>query len=456
MLEKLGNALKSITHRIAKAVFLDKREVEEITAELKRALLEADVDIALVNELCEKIKTEAKKKIRGIEKKEHLVKLLHDEIIKLIGKEKYELVIKKPSKIMFLGLYGCGKSTTIAKLALYYSKRGYKTCMLGLDVHRPAAPEQLEQLGKKAKIPVFINKKEKNPLSIYKQFSKEISKYDLCLIDTAGRSALDKKLKEEIKSLERTIKPEQVILVVPADLGKAAKKQAAEFQKTCAIKGVIVTRMDGTAKAGGALTACSETKAKILFLGTGEKLHDIETFSPVSFVGRMLGMGDLQALIEKIKLAEIPKKRVKEIEEGKFTLLDFYEQIKSMQKMGPLGKIAELIPGLGKIKLPEGMLEGQEEKIKRWEYCISSMTAGEINNPEIITGSRVERIAKGSNVSAADVREMLKQYKLIKGFVASGKQFDMSSLESLQKGKLPAGLSQKQLRKLAKKYKKVF
>lgn len=452
VLEKLGSALKKTLSKIANAIFLDKKVIEEIVKDLRRSLLEADVDQKIVSELCEKIKTSKEK--TTLEKKDHLIKLIHDEIINILGKEKYELKLdkKKPCYIMLVGLYGSGKTTTAAKLALYYSKRGFKCCMMGLDVHRPAAPEQLEQLGKKIKIPYFINKKEKNPIKIWKEFKDKTKKFDLIFIDTAGRDAFDKSLINEIKKLSKEIKPYQTILVMPADIGQAAKTQATEFKKACDINKVIITRLDGTAKGGGALVACNETKANVIFIGTGEKPQDIETFNPSSFVGRLLGMGDIEALMEKAKLAvekKTEEKIEKGLEEGKFTLLDLYEQLKSVQKMGPLSKITELIPGLGKMKLPEGMLETQEEKIKKWKYAIDSMTKEEIENPEIINTSRIKRIAKGAGINASDVRDLINQYKMIKKLPIG--KVDSLDISKIQKGGL--GLSQKQLRKLAKKFK---
>jgi len=443
VLEKLGSALRKVITTIASTVFFDKSKIDAIIKDLQRALLEADVDVKLVFELCEKIRKQALQERSPLEKREQLIKLIHDELVDILGKEKYESQIdkrKRPYKIMFLGLYGCGKTTTIAKLALYYSKRGYKCCMLGLDVHRPAAPEQLEQLAQQVKLPYFINKKEKNPLRIWQEYRDKTKKFDIVFIDTAGRDAFDKELVKEIKSLDEAIKPEQTILVMSADIGQAAKKQSAEFQKACAISGVIITRLDGTAKGGGALAACTATGAKVLFVGTGEKLRDIETFNPTAFVSRLLGMGDLQALLEKAKsvIEEKAKKKIeKRLEEGKFTLLDLHEQLKAMQKMGPLSKMAELIPGLGKLKLPQGLLEKQEDKLQKWKYAIDSCTKEERENPEIITGSRIARIAKGAGINASDVRDLLKQYKLIKSFLGQGKAM---------------GLSQKKLAKLAKRF----
>ena len=368
----------------------------------------------------------------------------------MLGGSKKELNLEKKKKIMLLGLYGSGKTTTLAKLALYYSKRNKKACLLGLDVHRPAAPEQLEQLGNKIKIPVFIDKQEKNPIKIYNKFKKELNNFDLVLIDTAGRHSLDKELIKEIINLEKEIKPDYTLLVMPADIGQAAKQQASEFQKACNISGVIVTRMDSSAKGGGALTACNETKAPVYFIGTGEKPSDIEIFSPSAFISRILGLGDLESLIEKVKTAtEFDEKKQKQIqeklEEGRFNLRDLQEQLKSMSGMGSLSKLTEMIPGFSglKAKMPENLLGTQENKMKKWQNAIDSMTEEEINNPEILEKqtSRMQRIAKGSGTSTSDIRQLIKQYKLLGEFAKGGMPDDLSQ-----------GLSQKQLQKLAKKF----
>lgn len=454
MLDKLGETLKKALNKIASAVFIDKKIIEDICRELQRALLEADVDIKTTNELIEKIRKKAGENIKGLEKKEHLIKLIHDEIVEILGKEEHELVIdkkKKPFKIMLVGLYGCGKTTTAAKLGFYYSKRGIKTCLVGLDVHRPAAPEQLEQLALKSKLPYFIDKEEKNAITIWKKFESKIKHYDLVIIDTAGRDVLSSALIHEIHSLYKQIQPETVILTVAADIGKAVSSQAQGFKKACPINGVIVTRLDGTAKGGGALVSCAETNSHVLFVGTGEKLQDIETFDPSSFVSRLLGMGDLRSLLEKAKLAIEEKEQAKiksRLEEGKFTLNDLYSQIKAMQNMGPLDKIAEMIPGLGafKTKMPN-MFNIQEAKMKRWKFAIDSMTPNERENPELLNSSRIQRISKGSNVPTNEIRELIKQYKMMKELISSHVA-GTGAMQGLASGQI----DKKTLQKLAKKF----
>ncbi|MFH1711415.1 MAG: signal recognition particle receptor subunit alpha [Nanoarchaeota archaeon] len=451
MFGKLGDTLKKGIDKIAGAIFVDKELIDSIVKDLQRALIEADVNVVLVKQLSEKIRKAAvDERIKGIEKKEHIIKLLHDELKAILGGDKHELELKKgkQQRIMLIGLYGAGKTTLSARLASYYAKRGFKTCMLGLDVHRPAAPEQLEQLGKRNNLIAFVNKKEKNPIKIYEEFESKLKNYDLVLIDTAGRDVLDSNLIKEIKNLDKKLKPTHRILVMPADIGQTAKNQASEFQKALSINGVIVTRMDSTAKGGGALTACSETNAPVFFITTGEHINDLETFSPESFISRMLGLGDLQGLLEKVQSVVDEKKQGKlkeRLKEGKFTMLDLYEQLKSMESLGSLSKLKNLIPGLGNAKIPDNLLGTQEDKLKKFKFAIQSMTEEEIENPEIIEKqtSRIQRIAKGAGINTSDVRALLKQYKMIKEFAKGG---DMTDMDPSQ------GLSQKQMMKLAKKF----
>ncbi|MFH1365027.1 MAG: signal recognition particle receptor subunit alpha, partial [archaeon] len=443
----LGDILKKTTDRIANAVFLSKDLVESIVRDLQRALIEADVNILLVKQLSEKIRKEAfDERIKGIEKREHLIKVLHDELLKILGESKQLKMQKGQNRVMLLGLYGCGKTTTVAKIGNYFAKRGKKVCLVGLDVHRPAAKEQLKQLAEKNKLNYFIDLNETDAVKTWKKFEKNSKEYDLVLIDTAGRHTLDKELIKEIKSLGKDTKPTETILVMPADIGQSAKKQAKEFQDALKISGVIVTRMDSTAKGGGALTACAETNAPVYFITTGEKINDIEEFSPQSFLSRLLGMGDLQTLLEKVKSATEgnSEEKLKKIStEGKISLEDVVEQVKSMNSLGGFEKIKSLIPGFGKAKIPEGMLENQQEKISKWEHIIKSMTIEEKQNPEIFEKqtSRLSRVAKGAGVTTTEIRALLKQYKMLNTILKDGKGMDMSG-----------GMDQKKMMKLARKF----
>ena len=266
--------------------------VDSIIRDLQRALIEADVNVALVKELSDKIKKSAlDERIKGIEKKEHIIKILHDELLKILGEYKQLKLASGRNVILLLGLYGSGKTTTIAKLGNYFAKRGNKVALVGLDVHRPAAQEQLKQLAERNKLNYFIDNEEKNAVKIWKKYEKQLKDYNLIFVDTAGRHTLDEELIKEIKSLNKEIKPTETILVMPADIGQAAKTQAQQFKDAVNISGVIITRMDSTAKGGGALTACAETNAPVYFIGTGEKINDIEEFNPKSFLSRLAWNG---------------------------------------------------------------------------------------------------------------------------------------------------------------------
>jgi len=420
VLEKLGSSLKKTLSKVAKTIFVDDKLINELVKDMQKALLQSDVNVKLVFELTNTIKDRAKKESlpKGLTKKEQLIKIIHEELIKFLGGKDNKIKIgKKPFKIMLVGLFGNGKTTTAGKLAKFYSKRGNKIALVGLDVHRPAAMEQIEQLAKKLKIDVFLDKKEKNAVKIWKKYKKDVEKYDVVIVDTAGRDALSKELIKEIKNLTKEIKPKETLLVLGADVGQAAQEQAQSFHDNCGVTGVIATKMDGTAKGGGALTACAVTDSPIKFIGVGEKPDDLEEFSPERFVGRLLGMGDIEALLEKAKDAisqEDAEDLGKKLLKGEFNLIDLYEQTKAMKKMGPLNKVMEMIPGFGNIKMPKEMLQNQEVKLDKWRYMMDSMTKKELEDPELIKGQRVERIAKGSGVSVSDVRELIKQYKMSK------------------------------------------
>ena len=458
ILEKLGSSLKSGIKKITNAIFLDKKLIDQIIKDIQKSLIEADVNITLVFSLTQKIKKIAyDETIPSIDKKEQLVKLIHDEILLILGGESHELKLPKQASIMFLGLYGAGKTTTIAKLGFYYAKRGRKVALLGLDTQRPAAMEQLKQLAEKTKLTYFIETpedKEKNKkmsstkrsLDLIKKYESDLKKYDLILIDTAGRDGLNEDLVKEIELLNKTLKPTYRILVMPADVGQTAKVQATEFKKALSIDGVIITRMDGTSKAGGSLTACAETSAPVYFIGVGEQIHEIETFNPESFIQRLLGMGDLQALLEHVKSATDSgqQQRIEDrLAEGKFTLLDLYSQLEQMNKMGSMDKLLGMIPGMSAAKIPKEALQKQEAKMKNWKSAISSMTETEIENPEILEKqtSRIARIAKGSGTTTTEIRELLKQYKMLK------------EMMGMQSGMQDGNLDPKMMQKIAKKMK---
>ena len=449
MLEKLGEVLRKATNRIANAIFLDKNLLDSIMRDMQRAMIEADINVSLVKDLSDKIKAAAlDEMVKEIDKKEHVIKLLHDELLKILGEHKKIKLEEGQNRIMLLGLYGAGKTTTVGKLGNYFAKRGKKVALIGLDVHRPAAAEQLKQVAEKNHLNCFIDLNEKNPIRIWEKYEKELKDYEVVIVDTAGRHTLDDDLIKEIKNLVKKISPTESILVMPADIGQAAKKQAYEFKEAVDISGVVITRMDSTAKGGGALTACAETKAAVYFITTGEKINDIEEFNPGAFLSRLLGMGDLESLIEKIKSITDKGKEEKikkSLEEGKLSLDDVVEQVKSMNSLGGFEKIKSMIPGFSGAKIPENLLESQQEKASKWEHILKSMTKDEKENPEILEKqtSRIARIANGTGVNTSEVRSLLKQYKMLNEMIKSSSGMEMTD---------GGMLSQKQMQKLVKKF----
>jgi signal recognition particle subunit SRP54 len=415
VLDTFGDSLKKIFSKVTGYSIVDKEKVEALIIELQRALIQADVDIELVAELSERIKKSVLKKDlpKGMTMKEVLVKNLYDELVWFLG-QKSKGVELKNQRILLIGLFGAGKTTAAGKLAKWFQTRGLQPGMVACDVHRPAAQDQLEQIAKRAKVPVYRD--GKGAEGIAKEALKK-SKEGVLIFDSAGRDALDKGLAKELKDIGKAVKPDEVFLVIPAELGQAAGKQASEFSHLVGITGIIITKMDGTAKGGAALAACRAAGTGVRFIGTGEKIGDLEVYDPKRFVGRLIGYGDLEGLMEKAKEAGIDEDAAKRIMEGKFTMNEFQEQLKSMKGMGSMSKMFDMLPGGSsaiKKKLPDGFLDNQEEKMKKWEHAIRSMTHFERENPDEITASRIKRIAAGSGMREDEVRHMMKSYKQIK------------------------------------------
>lgn len=424
----MAKGLGSLVRKLVTGSSIDQNAVEEVIVDLKRILLESDVDINSTDSLIENIRKKClQEKIPpGLTLREHVLKVIYEELVKLLGENSSDILGKK--RLMIVGLFGSGKTTTVGKLARYFTKQGLKPALVGLDYHRPAAPQQLQQLGKQLGISVHVDEK-KDPYSAAKSALEKYKDYDIIIFDTAGRNALDKDLAGELQKISEIIKPDEVLLVIPADLGKVAKTQAEEFHKLVGVTGVIITKMDGTAKAGGALAAASATGAKVKFIGVGEKLENLELYNPQRFVSRLLGLGDLETLLEKAKEVNIKKESIERIAEGKFTFQDFMEQIEGMNKIGSLQQIVGMIPGLGMMKIPEELLKRQEEKMKVYKVIIQSMTKREKDNPEVISGTRITRIAKGSGRNEMEVRELMNQYNQTRKMVKS-----LGGLKGLQRG----------------------
>ncbi|MEM3608942.1 MAG: signal recognition particle protein Srp19, partial [Candidatus Bathyarchaeia archaeon] len=294
-------------------------------------------------------------------------------------------------------------------------KRGLKPALICADTYRPGAYAQLQQLATRINVPVYGELNAKDPVKTALNGLKHFSDRDLIIIDTAGRHKEEQELIKEMKMLEKNIKPDEVMLVIDGTIGQQAMVQAKAFNEATPIGSILVTKLDGSARGGGALSAVAATGAPIKFVGTGEKIEDIEPFIPSRFVGRLLGMGDLETLLEKVREAEVkvPEKKAKAILSGKFTLTDMYEQFEAMKGMGALRKLLKMIPGMS-YNVPEEMLDTAEDRLEKWRVMIQSMTPEERDNPKIFNASRIRRVARGSGTSEKEVKELLKQYVLMR------------------------------------------
>ena len=415
--------LKDALTKFARIGVADKGAVEELVKDLQRTLIAADVDVGLVFELSKRIKEEAlsEKIPAGLTRKEHVVKIVYSEVVKFLGENAPEIALK-PKKILLVGLFGSGKTTTASKLAKFYMKKGMSVGLIAADTYRPAAVEQLKQLGKALGVEVY-GTDEKDASKVAKDGLKHFSGKQVVIVDSAGRSALDEDLRKELKDISKAVKADERLLVLSGDIGQAAKKQAVEFNEIARLTGVILTKMDSSAKGGGALSACHAANTNVQFIGTGEKAGDFEVYDPTRFVSRMLGMGDLEGLLEKAKDAMDPEK-AQELMEGEFTLESFYAQMEGMKKMGSFGKIMEMIPGMGAMKLPKHMMDEQEGKMQLWKYIIDSMTPEEKRDPDDIDSSRMQRIAKGAGTETSEVKNLIKNFrqirKMLKKFQSGG------------------------------------
>lgn len=455
VLEKLGDSLKSSLRKLTGASFVDEKAINELVKDIQRALLQSDVNVQLVFALTTRIKERAtgEKPPKGIAMREHVVRIVHDELVAFLGGDKTQVELtKKPFVIMLVGLFGNGKTTTAGKLARHYKKRNLKVVLLSTDTWRPAASDQLRMLGEQVGVPSFGDKTQKDPVRIVEKFRPEFRGADVVIVDTAGRDALSDELVTELERITDAVKADETLLVMNADVGQAARAQAQMFHDTCKVTGVIITKLEGTAKGGGALSACAVTGAPVKFIGTGEKVDDLEAFNPTGFVGRLLGMGDIEALLEKAQEAFAgtdAEKSAERMMRGEFTLNDLYEQMQAMRSMGPLSKVIQMIPGLGGANIPKEALEVQEEKLASWKYLMDSMTAQEKRDPEsVLNPSRIERIARGSGRSVEDVRALIKQYKQSKKMMRVMKGMQGGSEKDVQK--LMSQMSRKMGRKKLK------
>ena len=430
MFEKLKEGIR----RFSRLSLATKEEVENLIKDLQRELLRSDVDVELVFELTKEIKKDALKKDipKGLTRKEYVLNLVYNKLIEFLG-QKQEISLEKGT-ILLCGLFGSGKTTTTGKLANFYRKRGHKVGVISCDIYRAGAYEQLKQLSEKSGVEFYGERNSKNAIKTIKNGLKELKnkKCDIIIIDSAGRDSMSSDLVKEIKEISEKIKPDEKYLVVPSDLGQTSAEQAKFFDSAIGLTGVIVTKTDSSAKAGGVFSSCFHAKVPVIFVGTGEKISDFEIYDPVPFVSKMLGFPNLKSLLEKAK-ENFDEKKAKKILEGTFSLEEFYEQISNAKKAGIISQIKNMLP-VG-VKIPENALEVQEENIEKFKYIIDSMTPEERANPDIINRSRIARIAEGSGNSEKTVRELIKTYRQVRNMMGkmSGKNLRRGPMKKLLK-----------------------
>ena len=427
-LENLGKSLNDAVKKLLRLAVVDEKAVKELVRDLQRALLQSDVNVNLVLKISEAVEKRSleERLPPGISRREHVIKVLYEELTRFLGEEPSRLTIEpgKTQVIMLVGIQGTGKTTAAVKLAHFYQKRGLRPAIVCADTYRPGAYQQLKQLADKVNVPVYGEPTSKNLLKTVKKGMESLTsqKHDLIIVDTAGRHKDERELMSEMRELAEQIQPDEIILAIDASIGQAAMSQATAFNQATKLGSILVTKLDGTAKGGGALSAVAATNAKIKFIGTGEKIDDIEQFIPSSFVGRLLGMGDIKALVERVREAEVvvPEKKARAFLEGRFTLKDMYDQMVAVRKMGPLKKLMGMVPG--GMNLPDDAMETAERKLDDWRVIIQSMTKQEIEDPKLVDSSRARRIARGSGTSDKEVKEMINQYFMMRRMMKSMKR----------------------------------
>lgn len=399
----------------------DKEAVEQLVKDIQRDLIAADVDVALVSDLSDEIREEAlsEEVPSGLSRKEHVVEIVYSKLEELLG-DKAE-VEEKPKNILLCGLYGAGKTTTAGKLADYYRKRGFKVGLIAADTDRPAAYEQLEQIAEDVEAEFYGEKDAEDPSKVVENGLKQMDA-DIKIVDSAGRNSLSEELRQELADIHSILNPEETYLVIPADIGQSAREQAEKFDDAVGINGVIVTKTDSTAKGGGALVACEHSGASVQFIGTGEKMGDLELYDPVKFVSEIIGQPDLESLLEKVEQMDTDPE---ELLEGDFTLEDFKDQMESVTDTGMMEDMMKQLP-FSSSKMPDNFSEMTEGKISSYSVIMDSMTDEEMNDPSIIGRSRTERIADGSGTSQQEVKDLIKHYRQTKNMMD---KFDKKSMK---------------------------
>ncbi|MGQ9781706.1 MAG: signal recognition particle receptor subunit alpha [Nitrososphaeria archaeon] len=434
MLDQLTEGLKNAIKKLIYSDVVDERAIKEFVRNIQRALLQADVNVKIVFEITSRIEKEALKSgiPAGLSKRDFIVNLLYNELVNILGTENnIDLPKDRCNTLLLVGIQGSGKTTLAAKLGRYFLREGYRVGAVCADTYRPGAYEQLKTLCERGKVELFGKPEEKDAIRIAIEGKKHFERdKNIVIIDTAGRHKQEKELIQEMKEIDSKIRPQMVLLVIDGTIGQQSLAQAKAFHDATPIGGIIITKLDGAAKGGGAIAAAASTQARILFISTGEGLDDLERFVPERFVSRLLGLGDIKAILERVKQAEIEsdEPRARRIMSGKMTIDDLYEQLIQLKKFGSIRKILDLLPGMPEIDHTIDTDE-LESKLEKWRFIIQSMTKEERTDPGILNASRIRRIARGSGVDEKEVKEMIKQYnnmkavmkktkgKLLRGFV---------------------------------------
>jgi signal recognition particle subunit SRP54 len=421
MFDALSDKLQGILKNLRGYGKLTEKNVTDALREVRLALLEADVNYKVAKDFIEHTKQRAlgQEVLTSVTPGQQIVKIVHDELVALMGGDSESAIRNPQSAIpgnwMMVGLHGCGKTTTCGKLARLMAKQGRKPLLVACDVYRPAAIDQLETLGKQLQLPVFSVRDEKNVVEICRraQAFATTQDRDTIVFDTAGRLHIDEELVQELVRMKEAVSPREILLVADASTGQEAVNIAGHFDKALGLTGIVLTKLDGDARGGAALSMRAVTGKPIRFVGVGEKLDDLEPFYPERMAGRILGMGDVVSLVEKAQTAFDAKQTEemqRKIENQSLTLEDFLSQLQQFKKLGPLENLLGMLPGMDKMK----DLSGGEKQLKRVEAIIQSMTPGERRRPEILNASRRARVARGSGTTVADVNDLLKQFGMMK------------------------------------------
>ena len=422
--EALTEKFSKIIKKVKGQARLTEKNMDEMLKEVRIALLEADVNYKVVKEFIENVKTKAigTDVYTKLNPSEMVVKIVKDELVDLLGSDKSELLFNKnkPTIIMLVGLQGSGKTTTAAKLAyLMKNKLKKKVLLAACDVYRPAAIDQLQQLADQIKVDLVNLGTNENPVNIAIKAKEKAynDHYDVLILDTAGRLQIDEPLMDELKNIKHKVNPEEILLLTDAMAGQNSVEVAKTFNEWLGLSGVIMSKMDGDARGGAALSIAHVTGVPIKYIGVGEKIDKLEIFHPDRMANRILGMGDILTLVDKVQeniSEEEAKKTVNKMMEGKFTLIDMMNQLKQVSKLGSLTSILKLMPIPGANKISSEQISSAEQEMKNFEIIINSMTPYERENPECLKYSRKNRIAKGAGKTNADVNRVLKKYEQTK------------------------------------------